>query len=311
MKPPRPRRHSPKLKPVNIAVMGPTGSGKTSFINLASSSHLRVGCGLESATDRIQSSQPFVLDDYYSITLVDTPGFDDTTKSDAETLTIIANFLSDAYRKKVQLNGIIYLHRISDNRMGGSAMRNFNLFRDICGEAALSNSAIVLNMWDEVSRDVREARERELFEKDIFFKPAITAGASKFYHENSVPSAHTIIRYLAAKHPKPLQIQKELVDKKLPVYGTIAGTRLLGELAEKELKHQKQLQEMEREIQEAIRLKDEDDRRELEEARRRLEEAGRKLMEEQARLRADRGKPIARSPLLQRFIFCFGPAMDA
>jgi len=50
---------------------------------------------LESSTEKVQFSQPFVLDKH-TVTLVDTPGFDDTTKTDAEILTIITDFLSSA-----------------------------------------------------------------------------------------------------------------------------------------------------------------------------------------------------------------------
>lgn len=45
-----------------IAVMGPTGSGKTSFINLVSGSDLRVGRGLQSCTSTVQVAPPFQLD---------------------------------------------------------------------------------------------------------------------------------------------------------------------------------------------------------------------------------------------------------
>jgi len=62
------------------------------FINTASGSDLRVGRGLESETDHIQFSQPIHLGDF-EVKLVDTPGFDDTTIPEAETLTTIAEFL--------------------------------------------------------------------------------------------------------------------------------------------------------------------------------------------------------------------------
>src|ERR1700721_3748819 len=117
------------------------------------------------------------------------PGFDDTNKSDAEILNMIAAFLSTAYafsplckegltklyryENGKKLAGIIYLHRISDVRMGGISKRNFRLFRELCGDSTLKNVAIVTNMWNEVSLDVATAREQELANEDAFFKPAI------------------------------------------------------------------------------------------------------------------------------------------
>jgi len=76
-----------------IAVMGATGSGKTTFINLLSGSTLRIGKGLQSCTSVVQAAAPFELDGRQVI-LIDMPGFDDTTKSDTTILKMIANFLA-------------------------------------------------------------------------------------------------------------------------------------------------------------------------------------------------------------------------
>ena len=91
--------------------MGATGSGKTSvsrvyplittgdspnclqFINLASGSNLRIGMGLASCTAEVTLADEFTLDGRRVI-LMDTPGFDDTSKTDTEVLRIIASFLA-------------------------------------------------------------------------------------------------------------------------------------------------------------------------------------------------------------------------
>lgn len=44
------------------------------------------------------------------IYLVDTPGFDDTNRSDTDVLKAIATWLTKSYAKDVRLNGILYLH---------------------------------------------------------------------------------------------------------------------------------------------------------------------------------------------------------
>jgi hypothetical protein len=62
------------------------------YINLVSGSDLRVGKGLESCTNNVQMSIPFKLDGR-SIILIDTPGFDDTTKSETDVLGMIAAYL--------------------------------------------------------------------------------------------------------------------------------------------------------------------------------------------------------------------------
>ncbi|OBZ66163.1 hypothetical protein A0H81_13771 [Grifola frondosa] len=259
----------PRRRLVTIAVMGPTGAGKSTFINVASGSNLRVGTGLQSCTDRVESSSPFDLDDCI-VTLVDTPGFDDTTKSDAEVLNMVAGFLKYQYEQGQLLNGIIYMHRISDYRAGGSAVRNFRFFKQLCGDDFLPNSAIVTNMWGDVTEELGERREQELFGKDVFFKSAIDKDANKSRHHNTLESAHEILRPLAGKPPQALLIQKELVDEKKRLCETAAGIALLGELAENERKHQERLDGLQRELKEAMEARDRESVQELEEALRSL-----------------------------------------
>lgn len=52
-----------------------------------------VSDGLESCTSEVQVASPFLLDGK-TITMIDTPGFDDTVKSEADILRQISNFLA-------------------------------------------------------------------------------------------------------------------------------------------------------------------------------------------------------------------------
>lgn len=65
------------------------------FINLAAGTNFAVGPGLKSCTKGIEVSPPFMLGGT-RVTLIDTPGFDDTNLTDTEVLTMIALFLSQA-----------------------------------------------------------------------------------------------------------------------------------------------------------------------------------------------------------------------
>ena len=65
------------------------------FINFASGSNLRIGMGLESCTDEVRRVDEFTLDGRRVI-LIDTPGFDDTSKSDVDIMRMIAVFLATA-----------------------------------------------------------------------------------------------------------------------------------------------------------------------------------------------------------------------
>ena len=65
------------------------------IINLASGSNLTVGEGLESCTYEVNVALDFELDGRV-VKLIDTPGFDDTNRSDTDILATIASHLEKA-----------------------------------------------------------------------------------------------------------------------------------------------------------------------------------------------------------------------
>ena len=67
--------------------------GCLQFVDLASGSSLQVGGDLESCTSEVQVTDAFTLDERRVI-LIDTPGFDDTSRSDTDILELIATFLA-------------------------------------------------------------------------------------------------------------------------------------------------------------------------------------------------------------------------
>jgi len=113
-----------------------------------------------------------------NIVLVDTPGFDDTTRPDSAILGMIADWLKATsviinmfprevieyqnfrYEKDVKLSGILYLHRITDNRMGGAPQRNLRMFGRLCGDEPAKKVVFVTTMWDKISTNVGEQREK-------------------------------------------------------------------------------------------------------------------------------------------------------
>src|SRR5258708_39114952 len=97
--------------------------------------------------------------------------------------------------------------------MGGVAMKNFRMFRKLCGEDAFKNVVIVTNRWKGLDPGVGEVRQDELATKDQYFKPVLDQGARMARHDNTVPSAERIIRLILNNHPLPLHIQEELVDE--------------------------------------------------------------------------------------------------
>lgn len=58
-----------------------------------------------------------------------------------------------------KLNGSINLHRITDVRMYGGAMRNLKMFRKLCGPDPIKNVVIASTFWGEISDQEADAHE--------------------------------------------------------------------------------------------------------------------------------------------------------
>ncbi|KAF5539157.1 hypothetical protein FPHYL_12327 [Fusarium phyllophilum] len=112
---------------------------------------------------------PYGVTSDFTVYLIDTPGCDDTRRSDTEVLSEIAAWLTDSYKHEIRLHGIIYLHRISDVRMQGSAKKNLVTFKELCGEDALKKVVLASTMWDIVPAEKATKREQELKDTPEFW----------------------------------------------------------------------------------------------------------------------------------------------
>ena len=86
----------------------------------------------------------------YDVYLVDTPGFDDTEMSDTDVLLTFVDWLNLQYKNELKLSGLIYLHRITDDRMTGTATRNLTMMRKLCGDENLKNVLLATTRWEMV-----------------------------------------------------------------------------------------------------------------------------------------------------------------
>jgi len=172
------------------------------------------------------------------------------------------------YEHGAKLAGIIYIHRISDERFTGISVRNFRMFRKLCGDSTLKNVIIVTNMWGKVEEDVGKSREQEL--AGIYFKPALDKNAQLARHHNTAQSSHDIVRHIMKNNPTPLRIQQELVDEGKSIKDTAAGQAINEELTAMAKHHEDEMKALRREMRQALEEKDEETRKELEEETRRI-----------------------------------------
>ena len=164
-----------------------------------------------------------VLVDNRRVVLLDTPGFDDTYKSDAEVLKGIANWLAISYVGGHRLTAIIYLHRISDYRMAGSAMRNLSTFRKLIGDNALHNVALVTTMWDQIDHVNGAVREKALVDTPEFWGEMVRLGSIVARFDGTREGASSIVQSLLNNTTRTLNIQHEMIDERLNLEDTDAG----------------------------------------------------------------------------------------
>ncbi|KZP09308.1 hypothetical protein FIBSPDRAFT_690677, partial [Athelia psychrophila] len=144
--------------------MGLTGSGKSTFIEHASGqSDSSIRHSLEVQTDHSRAVRCKHPHDGGSVILVDTPGLDNPHKTDIEVVIEIANFLQKLCKQKVHISTIIYLHRVSDNRMTGEdPLKNLKTLTSLCGQATMPRIALSTTMWSEVRPETGARQEQAL-----------------------------------------------------------------------------------------------------------------------------------------------------
>ncbi|KAF4614549.1 hypothetical protein D9613_003467 [Agrocybe pediades] len=215
-----------------ILIMGITGTGKSTLIDHLATGQpgtiVRAGDGLTSCT---QDVAMFVVNNHFSnrIILVDTPGFGDTNRTDMEVLENISNFLADLYRNNISPHGIIYTHRITDNRMSEAQCRALRCFHRLCGDYACSNILFVTTMWDE-ERSGKRAEEMQRCLREKYWRDMISLGASTTPYWNTPQSALETLKNFVGRRQGlsriPLQIQLDIVDKRLTLGETEAARAL-------------------------------------------------------------------------------------
>jgi len=230
-----------------IAIMGPTGSGKSNLIDTLTQKTKWSGDSLNSVTQKVRAVRIPAKD----IVLVDTPGFDDTTRSDLEVLRMIAEWLKQTYEDHFKLTGILYLHRISDNRMSGSPHRNLRMLGRLCGSEPAERLVFVTTMWDRTTKNRGDDREKDL--RAHYFKPMLDLGAHDARFTNTPESAWDIISLLLERlaEKKPTLIQEEMVDTRRELIETEAAREVQSDLQKLLTAHKQTIEALSREAEKA------------------------------------------------------------
>lgn len=215
-----------------IAVMGATGVGKTTFISsIAGKVVPGAGHDLDAGTKEVGCFKISIPNTNSHLVLVDTPGFDDPVQTNGQILIKIAYWLKQSYTEHKKLNGIIYLHRITDIRFDSGAATTLTLFKHLCGGEVFNKVCLVTTKWNDVrpdqktEHDVKETNLKTDHWGVLIAKGSIT---SRFDSSTDALAKATAINALRSivghvNQKVVVQIQRELVDKRKKIHKTAAG----------------------------------------------------------------------------------------
>jgi hypothetical protein len=220
---------------------------------------------------------------------VDTPGFDDTRKTDTDILSDIADWLNCAYSNQIKLTGIIYLHRIQDVRITGSALTNLRMFKKLCGDNGLGSVVLATTMWDFAPDGKGPDREKELMAKPDFWKYMIDKGSEVFRQDRGKESANHIIERLMKKRKSVvLDIQHEMVDDNLKLHETGAGQVVASDIEIQLRKDREEIVRLKEELEDTLAKDSDEARNEIEELKRKVDEKIQRSEEEIRKLHVDK-----------------------
>jgi len=189
-------------------------------------------------------------DDPRSITVVDTPGFDDTKRPDGEVFAEISDYLAAQHASGIPLKGVLYLHKITENRMTGSSGTYLKILQQLIGEEALGNTIMVTTMWYMLREEFQgEGLNRQQQLIDEFWRPLIDKGAWVARFDGTPASAFQIVSQLAGRESVVLEHQRELVDEERDLGATGAGRSLLQQLESTKVEYSLKLANLEKELE--------------------------------------------------------------
>ncbi|GAP92453.1 putative GTP-binding HSR1-related [Rosellinia necatrix] len=238
-----------------IVVMGATGTGKSTFIRNCSNQDVKASRELESCTAEIQ--EVVFMHNSSVVHLIDTPGFDDSSRYDADVLADVADWLAETYHKNMLLNGIVYLHSINGTRMSGTDNRNLTMFKNLCGENAYQGVVLATTGWPENGVGDHEYREHQLMTKPEYWGTMCQNGSQVLRLMNTRLSALSLVDYIQSLDKKTvLKIQEQMVDQKLALPQTAAGGALDAELAKQMKEFSASMARIEKRLEQAISDRD-------------------------------------------------------
>jgi hypothetical protein len=216
---------------------------------------------------------------------VDTPGFDDSRSSDQVIIGKILAWLHKSCCEDTQLNGLIFIHRITDPKMGGTALSNLRTFRQLCGPDCLKNVVLATTFWGSVEKATGVRREKELVENDQFWGRMVAKGSEVVrLNEERLDNLKVLLKIAKNNGKVVVEAQKEMLAGK-SASETSAAQEVSREWKQWKLEKEQELarenRKLQAEIEERKRVQRALLKRKQEEAEERIREARERAAEEE------------------------------
>ena len=211
--------------------------------------------------------------------LFDMPGFDDIYRLDADIPQELAGNLAASYKNNLKLGGVVYLHRIKDERMTNAIMRNLTMFKNPCGDSGLENTILATTFWDELPYTEKgEQREKELANNAKYWGYMLSKGASPSFASSANPHPSLASRYK----------YDEMAVRGYGINETKAGETLNVEIAKLKQQHFTDMARLKGEMEEARRSGEIELQETLQQLQKEKELQVNRLLNEQEAMKADR-----------------------
>ena len=125
----------------------------------------------------------------------------------------------------MKVTGILYLHEISQARMFGTARKNLEMFRKLCGDEALGNVVLGTTMWGDVSLEKGQQHEQQL--RSTYWEEMLQQGSVIMRVHGDSASAWEIVNHiLESSRVEFVRIQEVLLELQKVIPDTDAGRTL-------------------------------------------------------------------------------------
>ncbi|KAF9032573.1 hypothetical protein BJ165DRAFT_1534985 [Panaeolus papilionaceus] len=153
--------------PFLYLIMGPTGAGKSSFIEALAGESQKLSISKDQLAGYTQTVTAYRLVNVMHtdwdgtmrpVYLIDTPGFSDSKISEIEVVNMVRKWGDDNHQMYYSTS-IFYFTPITETRLPGSRRRTFKMLKKLLEDNSTNSSLIVTTtMWDTVHNEQTQNR---------------------------------------------------------------------------------------------------------------------------------------------------------